>query len=142
MTTTACELFDEALQKAQVWLNELGAELAWKSPEGVLLALRATLHALRDRLPPGEAAQLGAQLPLLVRGLYYEGWRPAAEPWKERHRAAFLGRVAHEMRAYAQQKDPEAVVRAVFRLLNRRVSAGEIEDAKHLLPAELRELWP
>ena len=142
MGLSAYELFDEAIQKSQVWLNELGDELEWDSPGGVLLALRATIHTLRDRLPPGEAAQLGAQLPLLIRGLYYEGWRPAAEPWKERHREAFLARVGHEMRGYAQQKDPEVVVRAVFRVLGRRVSAGEIQEVKHLLPAEIRELWP
>jgi uncharacterized protein (DUF2267 family) len=142
MGPSAYELFDEAIQKSQVWLNELGDELEWDSAGGVLLALRATIHALRDRLPPGEAAQLGAQLPLLIRGLYYEGWRPAAEPWKERHRDAFLARVGHEMRAYAQQKDPEAVVRAVFRLLGRHVSKGEIEQVRHVLPAEIRELWP
>jgi len=142
MAQSAYELFDEAIQKSQVWLNELGDELDWDSGAGVLLALRATLHALRDRLPPGEAAQLGAQLPLLIRGLYYEGWRPAAEPWKERHREGFLARVGHELRAYAQQKDPEAVVRAVFRVLSRRVSKGEIDDVKHLLPSEVRELWP
>ena len=38
--------------------------------------------------------------------------------------------------------DPEKVVRAVFRVLSRRVTAGEIADVKHLLPAALRELWP
>jgi len=142
MGQSAYELFDEAIQKSQVWLNELGDELDWDSGAGVLLALRATIHALRDRLPAGEAAQLGAQLPLLIRGLYYEGWRPAAEPWKERHREGFLARVGHELRGYAQQKDPEAVARAVFRLLSRRVSQGEIDDVERLLPSEVRELWP
>jgi uncharacterized protein (DUF2267 family) len=142
MGQSAYELFDEAIQKTQVWLNEIGRELAWESGAGALLALRATLHALRDRLPAGEAAQLGAQLPLLIRGLYYEGWRPAAEPWKERHREGFLARVGHELRGYAHQKEPEAVVRAVFRVLSQRVSEGEIDDVEKLLPSEVRALWP
>jgi uncharacterized protein (DUF2267 family) len=38
--------------------------------------------------------------------------------------------------------DPEPVVRAVFRVLARRVSEGEIEDVKHGLPAGIREFWP
>jgi uncharacterized protein (DUF2267 family) len=33
------------------------------------------LHALRDRLPPEIAVHLSAQLPMLVRGIYYEGWK-------------------------------------------------------------------
>ena len=142
MGLSAYELFDEAIQKTQVWLNELRDELAWDHPPGVLVALRAALHTLRDRVPPAEAAHLGAQLPLLVRGLYYEGWRPAGEPWKERHREPFLARVEHEMRGYSQQKDPEAVVRAVFRVLSRHVSEGEVQEVRRLLPAEIRDLWP
>jgi uncharacterized protein (DUF2267 family) len=108
----------------------------------VLAGLRATLHTLRDRLSPAEAAHLGAQLPLLIRGLYYEGWRPAGEPWKARHRGAFVARLKHEMRGHAGLKEPEAVARAVFGVLSRHVSKGEIEDVIHLLPAEVRALWP
>lgn len=142
MGLSANELFDETIQKTQVWLNELRDELEWDHPPGVLAALRAALHTLRDRLSLGEAAQLGAQLPLLVRGLYYEGWRPAGEPWKERHREAFLARLKHEMHGYAEKKEPEAVARAVFLVLSRHVSEGEIEEVRQLLPAEIRDLWP
>jgi uncharacterized protein (DUF2267 family) len=142
MSLSAYELFDEAIQKSQVWLRELGDELAWDHPSGVLAALRAVLHALRDRLIPAEAAHLGAQLPLLIRGLYYEGWRPAAESWKVRHREPFLARVEHEMRGYVEQKSADAVVRAVFRVLSRHVSEGELREVRQLLPAEIRELWP
>ena len=37
--------------------------------------------------------------------------------------------------------DPEQVVRAVFQVLAKHVSAGEIEDVKENLPHELKELW-
>jgi uncharacterized protein (DUF2267 family) len=142
LSLSAYELFDETIQKTQVWLNELRDELEWDHPAGVLAALRAALHTLRDHLSPGEAAQLGAQLPLLVRGLYYEGWRPAGEPWKERQREAYLARLKHEMHGYAEKKEPEAVARAVFLVLSRHVSEGQIEEVRQLLPAEIRDLWP
>ena len=141
MGSMAEELFSETLQKTQVWLEELGDELDWDHPAGLLAALRAALHTLRDRLTVGEAAQLGAQLPLIIRGIYYEGWRPAAQPWKERHAEGFLWYVEDELRGYAELREPERVVRAVFRLLRRHVSAGEIDDVIQILPAEVRELW-
>ena len=102
------------------------------------LALRTTLHALRDRLPVSEAAHLGAQLPMLVRGLYYEGWHPADKPFKEHSREAFLAHV--KAGAHAQGFEPEPAVRAVFGLLAERISAGEIADVKGVLPGPIRAL--
>jgi uncharacterized protein (DUF2267 family) len=88
-----------------------------------------------------EAVHLGAQLPMLVRGFYYEGWSPAGKPVKERHKEEFCGHV----QAYFTQEadlDAEKIVRGVFNVLSRRVTEGEIEDIKHILPPELRDLWP
>ncbi len=51
--------------------------------------LRAVLHALRDRLTVAETVDLGAQLPMLIRGLYYEGWTPNDKPLRERTREKF-----------------------------------------------------
>jgi uncharacterized protein (DUF2267 family) len=105
------------------------------------LGLKATLHALRDRLTVEEAVQLGAQLPMLIRGMYYEGWNPTGEPVKERHKQEFLGHIEEAFKRQ-QDIDAEQVARAVFRVLSRRITEGEIEDVKRILPPELRELWP
>jgi uncharacterized protein (DUF2267 family) len=96
---------------------------------------------LRDRLTVEEVAQLGAQLPMLIRGFYYEGWDPTGKPVKERHREQFLARIRQQFRG-DERLDPEAVARAVFKLLAARVTEGEIEDVKHVMPAEIRALWP
>ena len=105
--------FDSTVQTTHVWLNELRGLLGWEEPHRAYLALRAVLHALRDRLSVDEAAALGAQLPMLVRGFYYEGWHPHGKPVKERTKEAFLGHIAA-----AFQNDPdvkaEDVTRAVF----------------------------
>jgi len=95
----------------------------------------------RDRLTVEEVAQLGAQLPMLVRGFYYEGWDPTGKPLKERHKEQFLARIAQEMRS-DESTDPERVARAVFAVLAKRVSEGEIQDVKHVLPGDIRHLWP
>ena len=105
------------------------------------LALRATLHALRDRLTVEEVAHLGAQLPMLIRGFYYEGWDPTGKPLRVRRKEEFLARIEEQF-GVDDDIDPEQVARAVFMLLQNRVADGEIEDVKHVLPAEIRDLWP
>jgi uncharacterized protein (DUF2267 family) len=96
---------------------------------------------LRDRLTVEEVAQLSAQLPMLIRGFYYEGWDPTGKPLRARHKEQFLARIEQEFRG-DDCIDPERIVRAVFTVLAKRVTEGEIEDAKHVLPAEIRDLWP
>lgn len=142
MSTTGLEVFDTTLQKTHAWLNEVMSELAWEGERHrAYLGLRTVLHALRDHLMIEEAVHLGAQLPMLIRGFYYEGWTLSNKPVKERHKEAFL---AYIKQAFKNDDtiNPEEVVRAVFRVLSRRVTAGEIADVKHLLPVALRELWP
>lgn len=141
MRGESTHVFDEALQKANLWIKELEAELDWEDPRRTHQALRSTLHALRDRLTVNEAAELGAQLPTIVRGVFYEGWRPAGKPLKERHREQFLAHIEEAFRADFVV-EPERVARAVFRLLSRHISAGEMEDVTSILPHELRDLFP
>lgn len=102
-------------------------------------ALRATLHALRDRLTVEEAVDLGAQLPMLIRGLYYEGWTPSGKPVKW-HRAEFLNAIRDRFGG-EWPPDPETLARAVFRVLRRHVTAGEIEQVERMLPKDVRDLW-
>jgi uncharacterized protein (DUF2267 family) len=103
--------------------------------------LRTALHALRDRLTVEEAVHLGAQLPILIRGVYYDGWTLTGKPVKERHKSDFLNHIARAFRD-DETVDPEKVMRAVFKVLNRHISKGEIEDVKHIMPKTLQELWP
>ena len=138
--TTGIDTFEHSLQTTDLWLKDLMARLGTEDRHHGHLALRTTLHALRDRLAVEEAAHLGAQLPMLVRGLYFDGCtRPAS-----RARAApgeeFLAHVEGEARN--PNFEAEIAVRAVFGLLAERVSAGEIEDVKSIPPRPVRAFWP
>jgi uncharacterized protein (DUF2267 family) len=140
-SATTVDVFERTLQKTNRWLNHLMQVLPTEDRQAAYLALRATLHALRDRITVEEVAQLGAQLPMLIRGFYYEGWDPTGKPLKIRNKEQFLDRIANEFRT-PDGKDPEDVARAVFTVLVQRISDGEIEDVKQVLPADIRDLWP
>lgn len=140
MAFTGLEVFDRAIHKTNDWLKDIMYELNWEDRHRAYLALRATLHALRDRLSAEEAVQLGAQLPMIIRGFYYDGWKPSGKPGKIRQKEEFLSRVRGELQGI--EEDPERIVQAIFKLLAHRVSGGEIQDITGVLPAELRELWP
>jgi uncharacterized protein (DUF2267 family) len=141
MSTTGLDVFDTTVQKTNSWLNDLMQVLRWPDRHKIYLALRTTLHALRDRLTVEEVVHLGAQLPMLIRGFYYEGWDPTDKPLKQRHKEQFLARIEEQFKD-DDRIDPEVVVRAVFFVLEHRVTEGEIEDVKQILPAEIRHLWP
>jgi uncharacterized protein (DUF2267 family) len=141
MGATGLDVFDTTRHKTNSWLNDLMQVLGWSDRDKAYSALKATLHALRDRLTVEEVAQFGAQLPTLIRGFYYEGWDPTGKPLRIRHKEEFLSRIEQHFRG-DDRIDPERVARAVFRVLAQRVSEGEIEDVKHVLPAEIQDLWP
>ena len=141
MSMTGLDAFDTTVHKTNRWLNELMELAGWDAKQNAYLALRATLHALRDRITIDEVAQLGAQLPMLIRGFYYEGWDPKLKPPKERHVDQFLARIAQEI-PRGSPDDAEGMARAVFALLKMRIADGEIEDVKRVLPEEIRHLWP
>jgi uncharacterized protein (DUF2267 family) len=137
--TTISDL-NAAVQAAEDWIDDLMRRLGWQDRERVYLALLATLHALRDCLARDEAIYIGAQLPTLLRGFYYEGWHPGERP-VTRSRSAFLERI-HDGVHRDPGVDTEQVARAVFALLAARLPAAEIEDAKAATPSVLHNLWP
>ena len=140
MTETSIGTFSHAAQQAQQWVNELAAELGWNERRSHHL-LNAVLTALRDWLSPEEAADLSAQLPTLIRGIYFDGWNPSLSPANERKKRDFTIRVAREFRDDTKV-DFDVAINAVFRLLDRHISRGESFQIRSSMKKSLRELWP
>lgn len=133
------DTFQEAVTRSEEWLRDLAQTLRTLDDRQTLRALRAGLHALRDRLPAPEVVDLGAQLPMLIRGLYYEGWRFANNPGEIRTRAQIVERVRNNLRD--PRLDPEDVLQSVIRVLALHVSTGQLEDMVGVLPKPIAELW-
>ena len=135
------KLIEHAAHDAHLWVNDLSELMEWEDAQRSFRLLRVILHALRDRLPVDAAAHLGAQFPTLIRGVYYDGWHPANKPVREYTREEFL---FHLIEAFSgdQIDDPDQAAAAVFKLLDRRISAGEIKHVKACLPEKIRALWP
>lgn len=140
MHPNTIDLFSDTITKTGHWLDEVMLATGHMEERHAYMVLRSVLHVLRDRLTVDEAVNLGAQLPMLVRGFYYEGWRPAGRPLKHRHKAEFLGLVAQEYPGVGQD-ELESAVRAVFQVLSHHISAGEVQHVRNQLPVQLRELW-
>ena len=140
MSDTGIRAFDSTIQTTNVWLHELAGRLGSDDKHRAYHALRAVLHALRDRLPVEQAVALGAQLPMLVRGFYFEGWHPHDKPFKERKKEEFLAHIASAFRDQPEI-DPEQVARAVFEIIAKHVSSGEIKHVMITLPGDIRCLW-
>jgi uncharacterized protein (DUF2267 family) len=143
MKFTGLDVFDSTIQRTNTWLKELMFELNSTDHRKTYLVFRSVLHALRDHLSAGDAIYFGEQLPMLIRGLYYEHWDPQGKPLPLRSRNDFFSVVAQNMaRDGDNTSNVENSARAVFRLLDRKATDGEIEDVQPVIPPILLELWP
>jgi uncharacterized protein (DUF2267 family) len=134
--------FETMNQSANPWVESMMAELSTTDPYRALRALGAGLKALRDRLTAPDAARFGARLPLLIRGLYFEGWDPTLEPREIHDRSQLLALVREK---YAPRSDvPTDVIAAAFlAVLERRLGAEEMAQLVSTLPALTMDFgWP
>lgn len=132
-------IIDRTVQQTNAWLEEVASRLESKDHREAYRVLRAYLHALRDRLTVDEAAELSAQLPLLIRGIYYEGWDPSKTPVKYHGLSDFLERVAADAEL-AGETSASYAVSVAAEVLREHVSAGEIDDIRAQLPDDLQPI--
>lgn len=135
------ESIDQTVVLTRGWIDELDTSLGWCNRHRSYRLLRAVLRTLRDCLPAPEMAELGAQLPQLLRGVYYEGWQPAATPLRPRSGTDFMTGVGCILASEPNAVTPEAVA-AVFALLMDKLSDEVGAALRHALPAEISPPYP
>lgn len=142
MSSTGLDVFDKTVQTTNLWLKEImedeaigpDKQLAWR-------VLGAVLRTVRDRMPVELAAHLGAELPLLIRGAYYDQFRPEILPGRERSREAFLQMIGAELAA-SRPVNVERATRAVLSVLSHYVNPDQVAKIRETMPAEVRAIWP
>lgn len=130
---------DRSIQLSMKWLNEVGEELRWPDEERVYDATKAVLNALRDRLPVGEAVEFAAQLPMLLKGIYYDSYDLGGKPLKIRDREEFFDLIRDNFGGEAL--NPREPMIAFLKVYLRKTGTGEFEDIKRVMPEELRGLF-
>lgn len=139
--TTGLAVFDSTVQDSNLWLKEIASDLGDCERPEAYAALRAVLHALRDRLQAQAAVNFAAQLPMLLRGVYFEGWTLPEKPVHTRNVGDFADAVAVSLPPRFRF-DPIMCARAVFAAAAKLMGEGEAEKVKAQLPRHVSDLWP
>jgi uncharacterized protein (DUF2267 family) len=137
MSFTGVSNLDASIDKTNTWLAEIAREFGTKDRRLAYRVLRAWLHALRDRLPVPIAANFAAQLPELLRGVFYDGWSPSRVPVKFGP-AEYVQRFVRD--AGIHETDVPHAASLVTRTVRHHVSAGALDEALAALPSGIRQI--
>jgi uncharacterized protein (DUF2267 family) len=136
---TGVPAIDETINKTNHWLEEIARIAGYEDHRRAYVSLRAVLHALRDRLDVEVAAHLSAQLPLLVRGVFYENWDPTRVPVRM-SLDEFLDRIEVEGKLKGRSEAEDAA-RVVTTTLWSELSPGMVGHLLAVLPEEYRQIF-
>ncbi|GGO18712.1 DUF2267 domain-containing protein [Micromonospora sp. DT201] len=142
MADAMISAFESSLDKTNLILKDIENAYGWPKDRRnqSYAALRTVLHLLRDRLPVDESVEFAQQLPVLVRGIYFDGWVPSDVPIKL-NRDDFLYEVRQGF-PYDAEGGPERVTQVVLDTLRRHVTQGEWQDVKDTMPSDLATMMP
>jgi uncharacterized protein (DUF2267 family) len=138
MANTGFHIFDKTVQKTNQILTDIEEDLNWQDRrEQTYSALRFTLHALRDRLQVNASANFASQLPMLIKGIYFDGWDPANVPQKM-DKEEFLSSIQENFNYSVESL--EEVVKVVLNNLLKHMDEGIAKDVKDSLPSDIATL--
>lgn len=137
---TLMQFLDKSVPEANKWVRDFMAELQINETRLARRLLSSTLHALRDCLSCRDAKKFGAQLPLVMREHFFQGWRPGSDRLRSGSRQEFYRRLRRYCNCHQVPVEEERAARAFCRVLDRRISRHDIEDVSGMLPDELQDL--
>lgn len=136
-TKTKVTALDHAIDSAHTWINDVAREFDTADREFAYRVLRAWLHTLRDRLTVEASAHFAAQLPDLIRGVFYQAWNPTVVPDKYDAKA-YAVRFARE--ANIALEDVGKAAAATTAAVSHHLPVAQIDKALGQLPMEIRKM--
>ena len=137
MSRTGVDSLDRSIERTNHWLNDVAASFGTQDRRLAYRVTRSWLHTLRDRLPVTVAAHLAAQLPELLRGVFYEGWNPSKVPVKY-DKDEYIAKFSRNAQIHnTEVRKASSLVTAAMR---RHLSDGVVNEALGVLPADIREV--
>jgi len=140
MSINQVKSFRNTMDKSYEWLSDIQLEMPWIEHEHAFAALKATLKSVRDRLTPEEAVHFGSQLPALLRGYYFEGWKLSKVPSCDKDIEDIMKRFEKYF-GHANVENPYLLFKTCLKIITNRVSQGEIEDVESVMPKRLKSFW-
>jgi uncharacterized protein (DUF2267 family) len=139
MAQATLDIFDATMQKTNRMIKAVEERFGWADAQKAYLALRAVMHTLRDRLTPEHAAGLAAQLPIMVRGIYFEGWKPSAVP-RKMNKDEFVGEVERQINPMEYDQPTEEIIKGVVAVVQDYTDPNEVRKVKATLPSDLKNM--
>lgn len=138
--STGLDIFDTTIEKTNKLLKGIEVEMGWEGRRNqTYSALRSVLHALRDRLPTSEALHFSAQLPLLVKGIYFDGWDPGITPIKM-NKTEFLNYIGNQFK-FDVEDGLEAMTQKVLMKVFETIDPGEANKIIDALPKDITTIF-
>jgi uncharacterized protein (DUF2267 family) len=136
-TKTKVTALDHAIDAAHTWINDVAKEFDTEDREFAYRVLRAWLHTLRDRLTVEASAHFAAQLPDLIRGIFYQAWNPNAVPDKY-DAEAYAVRFSREANIALDDVGKAAAATTAAAL--HHLPVAQMDKALCQLPTEIRKI--
>lgn len=140
MSFTGLPVFDDTLHTTNTWLHEITSRCDLRDRQQGYRLMRVCLHTIRDAISVTASANLTAQLPMLIRGIYYEGWEPASVPKRIRSVDAFLEDIEASF-SEVPDFDGAAAFIEFISVMAMHVSPGELAHLQKMMPEEIKPLW-
>lgn len=132
------DIFQDTISKTNELINVIAEKLGMNKHHACR-TMRVVLHTLRDRLPLDEAVNLSAQLPILMKGVYFDGWDPSLVPIKY-NKDQFIDFISLQLPSGYSDRTEE-IIKLVLDTIFEQMNPHEIDKIKKVLPDYLKVLF-